>query len=339
MASNGSATKAFNTRIVYNSSFVNTDLFDRLHIQKFKSTCNHVKENVLFSDIVKINVVLNGGNTPVGRSTFKCQSKGTCLVSRGYQSVNKGMGKNSQQDGSQSCISVNKTTNVNSDDNQDLCNMVSDTNTNVGNSITQYQSEYVHVNKFAPLAVEDDVFDRSSSVIRLHDVGAQVVETRADVKSKCHKKGKKNSAHCLEIDGGLVKDPDSSISGSNSHTNTRVHPHVHSTVVTEVPPLAIGSIDSNVQSSATTEITDDKYCLEINTTQKSKKMKLAKETSKNKKFLEQNKPLFGFIPIYGLPSRVYDSNIGSICTDILQLHRQMMVGTISEAYKLGSLQN
>ena len=231
------------------------------------------------------------------------------------------MSKNSQQVGSQSCFSVNKTINVNSVDNQNVYNMVSDTKTNVGNSIAQYQSEYVHVNKFAPLAVEDDVFDRNSSVDRFHDVGAQVVETRADVKNKYHKKGKRNSVHSVEIDGGLVKEPHGSASGSTPHTNTRVHSHDYSAVTTEVPSLAIGSIDSNVQSSASNEITDDKYCLEINTTQKSEKIKLAKAGRANEKFLEQNKPLFGFIPIYGLPSRVYDSNNGSICNDILQLHR------------------
>ena len=129
-----------------------------------------------------------------------------------------------------------------------------------------------------------------------------LIETRADVKSKCHKKGKRNSVHCVEIDGGLVKEPHSSASGSNPHTNTWVHSHDYSAVTTEVPSLAIGSIDSNVQSSASNEITDDKYCLEINTTQKSKKMKLAKAASANENFFEQNKPLFGFIPIYGLPS-------------------------------------
>ena len=321
MASNGNAIKAFNTRTVYNSSFVDTDLFDRLYIQKLKSTCTYVKENVLFSDIVKRNIVLNDGSTLLGTSTLKCQSKGTCSVSRGCQEVNIDMSKNSQPVVSQSYFSVNKTIKVNSVDNQKVYNMVSDTKTNVGNSIAQYQSEYAHVNKFASLAVEDDVFDRNSSVNRLHDVGAQVVETRAGVKSKYHKKGKRNSVHCVEIDGGLVKEPHGSASASKPHTDTQVHSNDYSAVTTGVPPLAIGSIDSNVQNSASNEITDDKYCLEINTTQKSEKIKLAKAARANEKFFEQNKPLFGFIPIYGLPSRVYDSNNGSICTDILQLHR------------------
>ena len=41
--------------------------------------------------------------------------------------------------------------------------------------------------------MEDDsfAFDTKSSVGRLEGVDAQVVETRADVKSKCHKKVRK----------------------------------------------------------------------------------------------------------------------------------------------------
>ena len=52
----------------------------------------------------------------------------------------------------------------------------------------------------------------------------------------------------------------------------------------------------------TRDVIDDKYCLEINTTQKSEKIKLAKKAKKNKQFLEQNKPLFAFTPIYRLTS-------------------------------------
>ena len=46
----------FATRVVYNSDFVNTNLFDNLYIKKLKCLCNNVKENVPFSDVVKINV-------------------------------------------------------------------------------------------------------------------------------------------------------------------------------------------------------------------------------------------------------------------------------------------
>ena len=91
---------------------------------------------------------------------------------------------------------------VKSVDNQGVFNVDGHTDTNVGNSIEKYQTEYVHVNKFAPLAVADDsfAFDTNSSVNRLGDVDAPVVETRADVKSKCH-----NSINHDNIHGVLVK--------------------------------------------------------------------------------------------------------------------------------------
>ena len=36
---------------------------------------------------------------------------------------------------------------------------------------------------------------------------------------------------------------------------------------------------------------------------------------------DKNSPVFGFIPIYGLGSQVMDRNQGSVCNDILQLHK------------------
>ena len=147
------------------------------------------------------------------------------------------------------------------------------TDTNESNS-TQYQSKYVHVNKFAPLAVDDDsfAFDTKSSVDKLGDVDAQVVETRAEVKSKCHKKCKKNSVNQNTIDGGLVKGHVGRDLDADPHISTQVYSEIHETNLSKVSPLVITSIDSNYDSSATREITNDKYCLEITTTQTSQKM-------------------------------------------------------------------
>ena len=67
----------------------------------------------------------------------------------------------------------------------------------------------------------------------------------------------------------------------------------------------------------------DKYALEINTALKGEKIHLAKESTSNTEFLNQNQPLFGFIPIYGLNSRIYDSNSNTVCKDILALHERL----------------
>ena len=36
-----------------------------------------------------------------------------------------------------------------------------------------------------------------------------------------------------------------------------------------------------------------------------------------------NRPLFGFIPIYGLKCRVYHTNSNSVCKDIVELHKKL----------------
>ena len=54
-----------------------------------------------------------------------------------------------------------------------------------------------------------------------------------------------------------------------------------------------------------------------------KKIRVAKQSTANEKFLDQNQPLFGFIPIYGLQSRIYHSNSNTVCKDILSLHERL----------------
>ena len=39
--------------------------------------------------------------------------------------------------------------------------------------------------------------------------------------------------------------------------------------------------------------------------------------------IDHNRPLFGFIPIYGLKSRVYDIKNNAECTDLLLLHKKL----------------
>ena len=50
---------------------------------------------------------------------------------------------------------------------------------------------------------------------------------------------------------------------------------------------------------------------------------VAKGAPENKTCIQQNRPLFGFIPIYGLKSHVYDMKGNSVCKDILELHRKL----------------
>ena len=68
-------------------------------------------------------------------------------------------------------------------------------------------------------------------------------------------------------------------------------------------------------------IHSDKYALELNTSLKDIKMQIARKSNGNLLCMKQNNPAFSFIPIYGLGSQVSDSKQGSVCTDILQLHK------------------
>ena len=79
-----------------------------------------------------------------------------------------------------------------------------------------------------------------------------------------------------------------------------------------------GTVGDNFNSDV---LSGDKYSLEMNTACKSDRLRLAREAIENKKFLEQNNQFFGFFPIYGLCSRIQDTNSNSVCTDILALHK------------------
>ena len=64
----------------------------------------------------------------------------------------------------------------------------------------------------------------------------------------------------------------------------------------------------------------DKYSLELQTTMKKKeKIKVARQAPDNKLCIDHNTPLFGFIRIYGLKSRVFDTCASAEPTDILHL--------------------
>ena len=288
MASSADSHVKRDARIVYNSNFANINfaninLFDRLYIQKLKSLCRNVRKNVLFSDIVKSSEKLNCINASGQTSTLPGCGTSTRSVNRSHQTVNKEQGRNSYQSGNESCNTIHQRINVNSVVNQDVCNMVDHTDTNKKSSIIQYQSRFAHVNRFSPLEVEDSLLvDKNSSVSRLHDVEAQVVETRARVQSTHHTEGKKTSLTCGSVDGGLVNDYGASTLGSNPSNSKQNHSLTASAVLTEVPPLPIYSCDSYAQNSTIEGIMDEKYCLETNTTQKSEKMNLAKKASKNK---------------------------------------------------------
>ena len=73
------------------------------------------------------------------------------------------------------------------------------------------------------------------------------------------------------------------------------------------------TVGDNVNSDV---VSGDKYSLQM----KDDRLQLARGAIENKNFMAQNKQSLGFIPIYGLYSRI-GTNTNSVCTDILALHR------------------
>ena len=100
--------------------------------------------------------------------------------------------------------------------------------------------------------------------------------------------------------------------------------------VSEVPGTGgVNETTSNVRKSTcdnsikTGEAMADKYTLEVQTTMKKEKLKMARQAPDNRLSITQNTPLFGFIPIYGLKSQVIDKRVNAESTDILQLHKKL----------------
>ena len=77
-------------------------------------------------------------------------------------------GRISQLGGNEPCFAVDRNIGVKSVDNQYVINVGDHTDANELNSIDQYQSKYVHVNR--------QWYNTECSVDKLGDVNAQVVE-------------------------------------------------------------------------------------------------------------------------------------------------------------------
>ena len=117
----------------------------------------------------------------------------------------------------------------------------------------------------------------------------------------------------------------------NSPGLQNLNPVMTSSVDENSTDMAVRDIERGVRSNElpTTgnnaengaNVHSDKYALELNTSLKDIKMQIARKFDGNLLCMKQNSSAFGFIPIYRLGSRISDSKQGSVCTDILQLHK------------------
>ena len=299
-------------RWVHNTNFHDTHLLDVKNVQKLISMYRFSKPNVLFSDVVK---------KTAQSYTRTCDSKAKKPKSKISQSTTvKWYGNHTLKTGLKSvdsnvytkprpCASVNQSR-VNNSRSKQYCDSI--------DSICSH-------NRFEVLPVEDCITDKCNSSVVVDLKSDRQCHTSNTVNVKKQKrtvnKGK-NVVHLFT--GGAM--PELLHESESKHMNVdNLNRHKPSSTVDQT--LACtgftkcpreGTVGDNFNSD---EPSGDKYSLEINTTCKSDRLRLARGAIGNKYFLEQNNQFFGFIPIYGLRSRTEDENSNSVCTDILALHR------------------
>ena len=289
----------YSSRYVYNSKHVDLKLFDVEHVRKMLVMYRHTKPNMLFSDVVK--------KKPVSKA-IKIFVNTTSVKSKIDKS--KSTGQSGNHNIVRTCVDKHRNTVVKRQ--------------NVGHSkcIENYNDSIVnmcHANRFAVLQSSDSDSVDSNEIIStvVEDVCNTDCQSSGTVKTENGKQGRQEGKKILNVNTvncqKRVLD-----SNANAKNNHRIHPQTLNRSQNEtVDPSTSSGVGTGEMGEG------DKYALEINTALKCEKIRLAKESTANKRFLNQNQPLFGFIPIYGLKSRIYDSNSNTVCKDILSLHERL----------------
>ena len=200
----------------------------------------------------------------------------------------------------------------------------------VNNNNTSEQDfvDIAHVNHFAVLCVEDEGDSLDFDTVNNPDASCTVRGFQGGESVRMHDKlGKKSSnfvqnspVHVSECQ--LVVESSQTMKNVNqSDKQCNWNTHMASVADTALPASSKGVVTRDGLYNDHTQL--DKYCLELQTTLKGEKLRMAKNSSANEKCIYQNTPLFGFIPIYGLQSRIYDRNDNNICQNIMDLHKEL----------------
>ena len=310
--------KSFTDRYCYNSNFVNSHLLNRDYIEKLKSLCRFVKPNVSYSEVAK-------RGQPRGVSDQSSQPNVKCF-NLTPQHVKMAKGKTAKPYSfniESPKKSVIRCAMWESQCGSHMCRV---TDSSVHSKCQhEFKNQFVHSNPYAVLA---DIDFSSVNKCQPGNVNNVVRQTEGQT---CHEasvlmkngrnlnKGKKNqiiaSKPCHPSTGATKEGSGSgetevSVQGSKQQANTDCQ--------------GGGVTVDTLISNTTAELQDDdKYELEIQTNLKKSKIQVARRAPENELCIQQNRPLFGFIPIYGLKSQVYDTGDNSVCKNILELHKKL----------------
>ena len=318
----------FSTRYVYNSDFVNTNLLDKQYIDRLKSVCTYTSDSVSYSAMVKRKVLYNVQKAT--NDSVECLSRNPSRTARDSISrVDKiARGKITGQNDSPSNAKTGLCPNMKNVTGQRAPRV--NTIQSSAEACKVFDNSIVHSNRFAILGehIESHVCD---SDVEMQTVNRCQKSTRVNDKNgtKMFHKGKNASTDTILRDNPVQRGHNNCFSlGDN--LDTVVIPSVEETSMCNLVTVQSGDIRRDNHSrrhSVASNACDtnsnahgDKYALELNTSLKDMKMKIAKKAEGNALCMQQNVPAFGFIPIYGLGSRVIDRKQGSVCSDILQLH-------------------
>ena len=316
----------FCTRYVYNSDFVDKHLFGKQYVDSLRSVCKYTSDNASYSDVVKRNLNVQKPdhvefNDRICSRNFSKTIPRVDKIATGnivkrygnHTNIDTGLYDNTKK-----CT--------------DQCFPQGGGNMKpVTKACQVVNKNYVHKNRFAVLSehIESHVCDSS---VEVQTVNRCQTSTRVKGKNgKVFHKGKNASSVDLLNKHPVQRGHKTCFSPGNNSLNPNVTQSVIETSANyssrgkERGVREASCCNSRlVQTSKDSRDPNahcDKYALELNTSLKEAKMRIAKESVGNTLCMQQNIQAFGFIPIYGLGSRITYKGKNAACSDRLQLHK------------------
>ena len=310
----------FTDKYFYNVSFVDRELFNPNCIKKLITVHKLVKWNVTFADCVKNNKSMNT-NSPDNQVVVK--GKFT------HEAPNITCSKNEQVSGNDVSSTMVANDKVSKQCGSHMCNSKKPRITMENQGCGTKTGSFVHTNRFQPLS---DI--QFNNVNNCHAIKVSTVVEGVGTKYTCDTPVEKGKKVAKVIKGKNTKLLYSKCNNILDRAHVNACRSSAGTVTCRTIPSRTdcdqipnetkgGSANCDRSMSNTDDDQTDKYTLELHISNKSQRIQEAKAAPDNDKCIKQNRPLFGFIPIYGLKSQVYDHSNNSVCTNIIELHKKL----------------